>query len=137
MYTDEIDIVNIINSIRQLRVALKVLLTENQLKILEFANYRNLDSKYDNKNSIVNSVLETDSKGRYNKLCHHLNLDDKRLDLLSINELNTLYEVLEIDSKNEALDISSCTDMNLLNNKVYPIKGSQLSLKEEHKSMDN
>ena len=88
MYTDEIDIVNIINSIRQLRVALKVLLTENQLKILEFANYRNLDSKYDNKNSIVNSVLETDSKGRYNKLCHHLNLDDKRLDLLITAQFN-------------------------------------------------
>ena len=64
-YIDEIDIVKIINSMRQLQIAMKVLLTHNQLKINEFANYRNLDDRYDFKQSIVNSVIQTDPKNRY------------------------------------------------------------------------
>ena len=45
-YTNEIDIINIINSIRQIKTALKVLLTQNQMKIIEFVNYRSLTYKY-------------------------------------------------------------------------------------------
>ena len=45
-YTDEIDIINIINSIRQIKASLKVLLTQNQMKIIEFVNYRSLTHKY-------------------------------------------------------------------------------------------
>ena len=45
-YTDEIDIINIINSIRQIKASLKVLLTQNQMKIIEFVNYRSLTYKY-------------------------------------------------------------------------------------------
>ena len=111
-----------------------MLLTENQQKIIEFANYRNLDSKYDNKHSIVDSIFEASSKDRFNKLCHHLNLHNKRLDWLSINELNTLKEILGIDSRNEAMEVSNFTEMNLIDKKVYPRKESQASLNEEFKS---
>ena len=68
MYADEIDIVNIINSIRQLKAAFKVLLTQNQLKILEFANYKSLDKEYDKSKSMAESIFETDAKDRFDKL---------------------------------------------------------------------
>ena len=68
MYTDEIDLVNIINTVRQLKVAFKVLLTKNQLKIIQLANYRSLSCKINSKESIVQSVIEASEKDRLDKL---------------------------------------------------------------------
>ena len=45
LYTNEVDITSIVNSIRQLRIAMGIILTENQRKILKFSRYRNLDDK--------------------------------------------------------------------------------------------
>ena len=59
-YENEIDIVNILNSVRQLKAAFQVLLTQNQLKIIEFANYRNLTHKCETSKSIVNRVIDAD-----------------------------------------------------------------------------
>ena len=91
IYTNEIDVVNIINYMRQLKVLLRVLLTQNQLKIIEFANYRSLSQKYSDNTSFVESIIETDSKHKFEKLCNELNQDDKNKEGLSIKSTKLIH----------------------------------------------
>ena len=133
-YTDEIDLVNILNSVRQLKVALKVLFTQNQMKIIEFANYRSYTRKCGSNKSIFDNVIETDKNDRFNKLCRQLDLDEKKLDRLSTDELNLLNEVLGIEPNNEVLNSSNITESRLIKNKIYPTIESQMSIYEEDKS---
>ena len=81
-YTDEIDIVNIIDAVRQLKTAFKVLLTQNQLKIIEFVNYKSLKSRYKISNPVLENIIQTETKDRYDKLCHELDLDNDSLERL-------------------------------------------------------
>ena len=62
LYKDEIDIVNIINSMRQMKLGLKALLTKNQLKIIELANYKSLHKNLETNQSIVEDIIQTDPK---------------------------------------------------------------------------
>ena len=119
---------------RQLKAVFKVLLTQNQLKILEFANYRSLSRKYNISKSILDSVIESDNKDRFSKLCRQLDLDNRKLDRLSSDELNLLNEVLDIESKSEVLNSSNITEGRLIKNKIYPTIESQMSINEELKS---
>ena len=71
-YIEETNIVNIINSIRQLKVLMKLILTQNQLKIIEFANYKNPHQRCDNNTSIVESIMATNPMHRFDEMCHKL-----------------------------------------------------------------
>ena len=122
IYTDEIDIVNIINSIRQLKVAFKVLLTKNQLKIIEFANYRSLNCKHKISKSVAESIIQADSKNRFEKFCNGLDINDQKLEGLSIiDELNMLNDILGIDPSIEVMNTSNITEARMIRSKVYPI----------------
>ena len=81
--TDEIDLVNIINSIRQLKIALKAVLTENQLKIIEFANYRCASENHFKKKSLIETIIEADANMRFEILCNQLNHDNGTVSGLS------------------------------------------------------
>ena len=80
LYTDETNIVNIINSIRQLKVVMNMILTQNQLKIIEFANYKNIDLNCGEDKSIAQYIMNMNPKNRFGRLCHHLNLKNKEFD---------------------------------------------------------
>ena len=68
VFIEETNIVNIINSIRQLKVFMKLMLTQNQLKIIEFANYKDPHQQYDINKPIIESVLATSPKYRFDKM---------------------------------------------------------------------
>ena len=82
---------------RQLKVLLKVILTQNQLKIIEFTNYRSISQNMSANESIVESVISTDSKCKFDRLCNVLNIENEKLEGLSTDELDMLYVVLDID----------------------------------------
>ena len=134
VYTNEIDLVKIINLMRQLKVAMKVLLTENQRKIIELASFRSLNQSSGFRKTILESLIKTDTKDRYNILCRGLNLNNEKLEGLSMDELNLLHEVLNIDTKTEMLNSSNISESRLIKNKIYPTIESQISLYEEEKS---
>ena len=128
IYTHEIDIVNIINSMRQLKVLLRVILSQNQLKIIEFANYRSLSQNLSADESIAESVIKTDSKYKFDRLCNLLNIENEKLEGLSTDELDMLYEVLGIDFGNEATNTSNVTEVNLMKSKVFPMIESRVNV---------
>ena len=121
MYTDEIDLVNIINTVRQLKVAFKILLSKNQLKIIQLANYRSLSCKINSKESIVQSVIEASKKDRLDKLCNELDLGNGRLEELSTKELITLNKVLGIELENESNNASNISRTRQSDKRIFPI----------------
>ena len=113
---------------RQLKVLLRVILSQNQLKIIEFANYRSLSQNLSADESIAESVISTDSKYKFDRLCNLLNIENEKLEGLSTDELDMLYEVLGIDFGNEATNTSNVTEVNLMKSKVFPMIGSHMNV---------
>ena len=148
VYIEETNIVNIINSIRQLKVFMKLILTENQLKIIEFANYKNPNQKHDENKSIVDSIMATSPLHRFDEMCHKLNLENNRLDELSMinesvtfnnyllptNEADLLKKIFDINSHQIDMNISSVSEDRSIDTAMQPHKHIQLaSLYEESK----
>ena len=128
IYTHEIDIVNIINSMRQLKVLLRVILTQNQLKIIEFANYRSLSQNLSADESIAESVISTDPKYKFDRLCNLLNIENEKLEGLSTDEMDMLNEILGIDFQNEVTSTINATEINLMKSKVFPMIESRVNV---------
>ena len=146
-YIEETNIVNIINSIRQLKVFMKLMLTQNELKIIEFANYKNPHQRCDNNTSIVESIMAANPMHRFDEMCHKLNLENQSLNELSMinenskvnnyllpsNETDLLKKIFDIDLHQIDMNVSSISEDKSIENLIQPQKRFQFGLYEESK----
>ena len=83
----------------------------------------------------MENIFETDGKDRFDNLCHYLNIDNKKFEGLSKDEVTTLNQILEIKSEDEAMNSSSISESQFVRSKIYPMKESELNMYEESKSI--